>query len=92
MMWGRVSRAAVMAAVLAGAPLIACAQGGSPAGVTRGTAGTAASTPPAAGASSGPAAGESLPNSGGQATEGGWLSPCPQGPPYISQPCIPAKR
>jgi hypothetical protein len=80
---------AVTAALLAGAPLIACAQGGSSAGAASSTAAADEDRPAAR---SDPGAGESLPNTGGQDTERAWLRPCPQPPPYISQPCIPAKR
>jgi hypothetical protein len=79
------------AAFLAGAPLIACAQGGTTKdvaasgaanGATAATAPVAATSP----ADSGPA------GSKGSATGGGSLMPCREGPPYTSLPCIPVRR
>ena len=88
-MWRSAGCLVVTAALLVGAPLIAGAQGGATKGVASSTAAAGEDRPAAR---SGPGAGESLPNTGGQDTERAWLRPCPQPPPYISQPCIPAKR
>jgi hypothetical protein len=90
MMWGIVRRAAVTAAVLAGASVIACAQDNSTTGVSGDQIEAGPGRPSAA---SGPTAGNP-PDRGapGPGDRTGSLPSCATGPPFVSLPCRPATR
>src|SRR5262249_5970132 len=94
MVWGRLARVAVIAAALAGAPSIACAQNGSTKSVLGDARGTGSDRSRAErGATTGITSVDSVAQAPrANSTRGNTLMPCRPGPPYTSPPRLPVRQ